>query len=902
MRICITGFLVLSIICSFCACAGKKSTEVSSPPQLQVLLDHRKVYLEAGDLEHAEVVARHALETCISNLGEGHPETITQMVDLAGILATRKKQDEAITLYRRALYMLEKFQPSNSGKLADVLLLLGEQLAKKPGGAQEAAGLFSRALGIREETWGENDMRLFPLLLNLARVHNILGEYDKAGPLLSRAEPMLPPSGGKKDHRIALFMEILTHYYLGLAKVPCKAGFLEKQLKDAEKLAGRKSALMIPILMALADVRIREKKPEAAEKLITRALKLQVKYLGREGTPGEGGPLDLLGIPAKRARELSRAANRIFIGQVYLDTPGKEKKAVPFIEEAISLIRNPGARSSKLLRDALYLKVWTAIKTGNLDIAVETNDELMAVVDKIKGRPREDILETQVALARLLIENNMKEKAEHILARVLPMGKKQWAGDDLKILPLLRLAAEVETDADKQAVLENELIEIQDRILPSKRVGGKKLGIRLRTGLREGDPVKVRREMEKLKIMLSRPDKRLDGILALENLIREVEKKYGVDSPTLFPLLYKLLWAYMDTHDIDRVVQTNRRMLSLLQQNNQSMPSDLEKTQEDIALRLYEAGRLKEAGELLDNLIADLEKKRGEGNSSLAMLYYKAGKIQRQNYNLPSAARYFKKALEARPEGKSFPEDVMWLLGETYEEQNRADLGLPYLESALEKAEKKHGKDSREASAIKSTLLELYRQEHQFEKAVELGKELITADENPPDGELLPFFRDLTDMGKIYLAMKRPDLAEPYCEKAKKMAETYCIEEATKDLVLHRFEARVNLGELYTIQGKYPRALKEFEISRDLLAKRIAQHPRERYNQTVSFVYIYEALEAVADRARKINPSEPVENFAYRVIQMKNTAKKGDFDTALSILDGLLSDYPKLFPVKKGGK
>jgi len=288
----------------------------------------------------------------------------------------------------------------------------------------------------------------------------------------------------------------------------------------------------------------------------------------------------------------------------------------------------------------------------------------------------------------------------------------------------------------------------------------------------------------------------------------------------------------------------------------------------------------------------------GKGNPELALLYYKMGKIHHQDYNLPESARYFELALKADPSGEVFPEDVMWLLGGTYEVQKRADIGLPWMEKSLRREEEKHGKNTRKALSIKSTLLELYRQERKYDRAIEMGKELISRDENPPDGDLLPLFRDLSDMSKIYLAMKRPDLGEPYCIRARKIAETYRTGEETIDLVLYRMESRINLAELYTLQGKYDQALKEFQTARDLLKKRIAQHPKERYNQTVSFIYMYEALEATGNRARRVKPSSFTEEFCQQVIQMKNTAKRGDFKSALSLLDSLLKDYPYLFEKK----
>ncbi|MCL5035637.1 MAG: tetratricopeptide repeat protein [Chloroflexi bacterium] len=303
-------------------------------------------------------------------------------------------------------------------------------------------------------------------------------------------------------------------------------------------------------------------------------------------------------------------------------------------------------------------------------------------------------------------------------------------------------------------------------------------------------------------------------------------------------------------------------------------------------------------GEILSVIIGDLEKKVGGKNPSLAMLYYHAGKSYCRNYSLPEAAQYLEKALKAAPDGDLFPEDVMYLLGETYEEQDKADLGLPYLEKSLGRTEKKFGNESKEAKQVKSTLLELYRQERQFDKAEETGKELIAGDENPQDGDLLPLFRDLTDMGKVYLAMRRPDLAQPYCERAIKLAETYQNDD-TDRAVLHRFEARVNMAELYTLQGKYDKALDEFKKSRGLLARRIEQYPEEKYNRTVSLTYIFEALEAAGIKAYSDRPTSFAKDYNQRVVQLRNATIQGDIKSALMLLDGLIEDYPMLFSDKK---
>ena len=71
----------------------------------------QNVYFQQGRLADAETIARQVLESSRRRVGEDHPETLTDMHNLATIVDAFKRYDDAEAIYLKAIQGKSKVYP-----------------------------------------------------------------------------------------------------------------------------------------------------------------------------------------------------------------------------------------------------------------------------------------------------------------------------------------------------------------------------------------------------------------------------------------------------------------------------------------------------------------------------------------------------------------------------------------------------------------------------------------------------------------------------------------------------------------------------------------------------------------------------------------------------------------------
>mmetsp|Transcript_9599 Transcript_9599/g.26759 ORF Transcript_9599/g.26759 Transcript_9599/m.26759 type:complete len:340 (+) Transcript_9599:1-1020(+) len=139
-----------------------------------------------GVFDEAETLYRRALEGSKRKLGSTHPDTLTSLNNLAGLLQAVGKLDEAESLYRRALKgSKETLGPAHLDTLTSMNNLAG--LLQARGLFSEAEELYRVVLHAREEALGPTDPRTLRSVCSLAALVERMGGEFEAERLFRRA-------------------------------------------------------------------------------------------------------------------------------------------------------------------------------------------------------------------------------------------------------------------------------------------------------------------------------------------------------------------------------------------------------------------------------------------------------------------------------------------------------------------------------------------------------------------------------------------------------------------------------------------------------------------------------------------------------------------------------------------
>ncbi|KAK5674032.1 hypothetical protein LTS10_013212 [Elasticomyces elasticus] len=127
----------------------------------------------------AEIAHRQALSIREKVLGEEHPDTLTSMNNLAGVLGSQGKYEAAESMHRQALAIREKVlgaeHPDTLMSMNNLALVLGSQ-----GKYEAAESMHRQALAICEKVLGAEHPSTLTSMNNLALVLDRQGKYGVA--------------------------------------------------------------------------------------------------------------------------------------------------------------------------------------------------------------------------------------------------------------------------------------------------------------------------------------------------------------------------------------------------------------------------------------------------------------------------------------------------------------------------------------------------------------------------------------------------------------------------------------------------------------------------------------------------------------------------------------------------
>jgi serine/threonine-protein kinase len=166
-----------------------------------------------GRYEAAESLDRRALALDRQLFDKGHPQTGTDLMNLATVKTTLAEYAEAESLYREALGIIESWYGPDQPDTAACLSILAHTLALE-GKNTEAETLARRALRIQEQTYGAVHPYVAYSLGTLGKLATKRGDLAAAKQDLTRAIEIDRTLFGEGSHFTAASMVDLTEVYM----------------------------------------------------------------------------------------------------------------------------------------------------------------------------------------------------------------------------------------------------------------------------------------------------------------------------------------------------------------------------------------------------------------------------------------------------------------------------------------------------------------------------------------------------------------------------------------------------------------------------------------------------------------------------------------------------------------
>jgi tetratricopeptide (TPR) repeat protein len=228
---------------------------------------------DCGRLSEAEHFQRKALHIVEKSCVAHHPELVPELRLLAQILRDQRRYDDAVTLHRRAITILEK-HPGELREVTTELYLLASCLR----GAQrlrEAEPVLRKALALEERSSGPNHPRTAIAAHTLAGLLEAAHRPNEALPLYRRALEIDEGALLSTPAKVALRLQ---HVAGALASCGQRDEAIEIQrraLALEESAFGRSNPELITPLKQLAGLLEQEQRAREAEGVYRRALALE---------------------------------------------------------------------------------------------------------------------------------------------------------------------------------------------------------------------------------------------------------------------------------------------------------------------------------------------------------------------------------------------------------------------------------------------------------------------------------------------------------------------------------------------------------------------------------------------------------------------------------------------------
>ncbi|MBF0621829.1 MAG: tetratricopeptide repeat protein [Magnetococcales bacterium] len=260
---------------------------VTSSPEIgpTILNDARaylaQVYEDMGSFKRAEELIRLTLAHETNQLGREHPNTITTLTSLAGVLRRQAHFLEAEAAYVEALDLCKKYLGENHLTTITVMNNLG-LVYENQGLYDKAEPLFKNAVSLGRSTLGETHPTTMASMNSLALLHESQGNFDKAEPWYQNAIAFFSQQFGESHPDTIAIINNLAYLNMLQQDFESAAPRFEKVYQIWRDHLGDRHQKTLKGMNNLARVYHSMGKLVEAETLFQRAMNLRRTVLGPE--------------------------------------------------------------------------------------------------------------------------------------------------------------------------------------------------------------------------------------------------------------------------------------------------------------------------------------------------------------------------------------------------------------------------------------------------------------------------------------------------------------------------------------------------------------------------------------------------------------------------------------------
>lgn len=239
------------------------------------MLNLGDVFCAQNNWQEAGKLFERALELNRRSMGSKHARTLSNLNRLGNVYAVQGAADRAEPLFAEALRTGRELYPDSLNTAHSLIGL--SALHGRDGRLRQSLAEAEEGLAITLRAVGENDSEAGMAYAAVGQMHRVLGEADRAEPLLRKALAILEHSLGPNHPR---FASVLSQEGLALLEQN-KLALAEKDLVRAVSLLSQTHSSDVELAVAehnLALLRARQKKYSEAESLLSRAVSLEEQY------------------------------------------------------------------------------------------------------------------------------------------------------------------------------------------------------------------------------------------------------------------------------------------------------------------------------------------------------------------------------------------------------------------------------------------------------------------------------------------------------------------------------------------------------------------------------------------------------------------------------------------------
>lgn len=249
-------------------------------PDLLPHLANLAAVLRAGHrFEDAEPLCRRALAIAEDRFGDEHPATPACIDRLAALRYAVHDYAEAEDLYRRGLTLSETIFGPRHPATAAALHNLGTVMDARDA-FREAETLHRRALGIRETVLGAEHEDTATSLHNLATALDAMGRYNEAEPLYRRAIAVWESLVGENHPATATSVNNLADLLREQRQFAAAEGLYRRNIETWRGLVGEDHPNTLTTLIELASLYADTGRSEQAEPLLWHGVEVSEQVMG----------------------------------------------------------------------------------------------------------------------------------------------------------------------------------------------------------------------------------------------------------------------------------------------------------------------------------------------------------------------------------------------------------------------------------------------------------------------------------------------------------------------------------------------------------------------------------------------------------------------------------------------